>query len=179
MAKMKILGSRDLILSLHRHPENNFNVQQTQEGFEKTLRRLAADAAGLEIDLHLRMAFGKPPWTLGDMDALIEKVGARNLHIAAGTALLSRTGASADAARILKAKLGLWLVAASQIDVSGKLWDVHAPLHRATGRNEIAAWLALAPDAPILMDAVFANQDEEYLEAVTLAQLRTGTERQE
>ena len=179
MAKMKILGSRDLILSLHRHPENNFNVRQTQEGFEKTLRRLAADAAGLGIDLHLRMAFGKPPWTLSDMNALIEKVGARNLHIAAGTALLARTDVSADAASILKARLGLWLVAAPQVDLSGKLWDAHAVLHRINDRAKIAAWLALVPDAPILLDAVFANQDEEYLDAVTLAQWRTGTERQE
>jgi hypothetical protein len=177
MGKMKILGSRDLILSLHRHPENNFSGPQTQEGFEKTLRRLAADAAEFGIDLHLRMAFGKPPWTLGDMDALIEKVGARSLHIAAGTALLSRTDMSADATRILKARLGLWLTAAPQVDLSGKLWDAHAPLHRATDRAKVAAWLALVPDAPILMDAVFANQDEEYLDAMTLAQLGTATGR--
>jgi len=177
MAKMKILGSRDLILSLHRQPENNFSGRQTQEGFEKTLRRLAADAAGLGINLHLRMAFGKPPWTLDDMDVLIEKVGARNLRMAAGTALLSRTDVSADAARILKARLGLWLVAAPQVDLSGKLWDAHAPLHRVPERAGIAAWIALVPDAPTLLDAVFTNQDEEYLDAVTLAQLGTGTER--
>ncbi len=179
MAKMKILGARDLILSLHRQPENNFSGQQTQEGFEKTLRGLAADAAGLGIDLHLRMAFGKPPWSLAEMDALIEKVGARNLHIAASTALLLRTDISKDATRILKSGLGVWLAAAPQVDLSGKLWDAHAPLQRATGRAGIAAWLALAPDAPILLDAVFANQDEEYLDAVTLAQLRAGTKRQE
>ncbi len=177
LAKMKILGSRDVILSLHRHPENNFSVQQTQEGFEKTLRRLAADAEGLGIDLHLRMAFGKPPWALGDMDALIERVGAANLHVAASTALLSRTDMSAEATRILKARLGLWLAAAPQADLSGKLWDAHAPLHRVTGRAGIAAWLALVPGAPILMDAVFTNQDEEYLDAVTVAELRSGIER--
>jgi hypothetical protein len=179
MAKMKILGSRDLILSLHRQPENNFSGRQTQEAFEKTLRRLAADAAGLGIDLHLRMAFGKPPWSLSDMDALIEKLGAGNLHTAAATALLSRMDMSADAVRILKARLGLWLAAAPQVDLSGRLWDAHAPLHRAADRARIAAWIALVPDAPILTDAVFANQDQEYLDAVTLEQFRIGTERQE
>jgi hypothetical protein len=179
MAKMKILGSRDLILSLHRQPENNFSGRQTQEAFEKTLRRLAMDAAELGIDLHLRMAFGKPPWSLSDMDALIEKLGAGNLHIAAATALLSRMDMSADAVRILKARLGLWLAAAPQVDLSGRLWDAHAPLHRAADRARIAAWIALVPDAPILTDAVFANQDQEYLDAVTLEQFRIGTERQE
>jgi len=173
MGKMKILGARDLILSLHRHPENNLSGPQTQEAFEKTLRRLAADAAGLGIDLHLRLAFGKPPWSLGEMDALIEKVGAKNLHIAAATALLARTDVSADTARILKSRLGLWLAAAPQVDLSGKLWDAHASLHRATDRAKTATSIALVPDAPILLDAVFANQDEEYLDAMTLAQFRS------
>jgi len=176
IAKMKVVGARDLILSLHRQPENNFSSRQTQEGFEKTLRSLATDAAKLGIHLHLRMAFGKPPWTLGDMDALIERVGAKNLQIAASTALLSRTDKSADATNVLKAKLGLWLVAAPQVDLAGRLWDVHAPLHRITDRAKIADWITLAPDAPILMDAVFANQDEEYLDALTLEQLKTRIE---
>ena len=171
MAKMKILGSRDLILSLHRYPENNFDSRQTQEGFEKTLRGLAADAAKLGIRLHLRMALGKPPWNLGDMDALLERVGAENVYIAASTAMLSRVDLSADMARILKARLGLWLLAAPQVDQSGKLWDAHAPLHHLTDHAPVAAWISLAPDAPVLMDAVFANQDEEYLDAKTLEQL--------
>jgi hypothetical protein len=113
MAKMKVLGARDLIVSLHRYPENNFSSPQTQESFEKTLRKLAADAAQLGITLHLRMALGKPPWTLGDMGALMEKVGAKNLRIAASTAVLSRTDLSAEASGVLQARLGLWLVAAS------------------------------------------------------------------
>jgi hypothetical protein len=176
MTKMKVLGARDLILSLHRYPENNFTGPQTQESFEKTLRKLAADAAQLGITLHLRMALGKPPWTLGEMDALMEKVGAKNLRIAAGTALLSRVDLSADAARVLKARLGLWLVAGSQKDETGKLWDAHAPVHRDMDRAGIARWIALAPDAPILLDAVLVNQDEEYLEALALAQLQTKGE---
>jgi hypothetical protein len=176
MAKMKALGSRDLVLSLHRQPENNFSSRQTQEAFEKTLRSLTADAAKFGIDLHLRMAFGKPPWTLGDMDALIERVGAENLHIAASTALLWRDDMSADATRVLKAKLGLWLVAAPQVDLTGRLWDAHAPLHRITDHAKVAQWLSLAPKAPILMDAVLSNQDEEYLDALALERLRTRTE---
>lgn len=38
----------------------------------------------------------------------------------------------------------------------------------------VVDWIFLAPDAPILMDAVFANQDEEHLDAVGLEQLIAG-----
>jgi hypothetical protein len=172
LAKMKVLGARDLILSLHRQPENNFSGPQTQEGFEKTLRKLAADAAPLGVTLHLRMASGKPPWTLQDMLALIGKVSAENLRIAASTGLLSRTNLSIEATGVLQARLGLWLVAASQTDQTGKLWDAHAPLHRGADRTGIARWMALAPGAPILLDAVLANQDEEYLDVLALEQLK-------
>jgi hypothetical protein len=168
MAKMQILGARDLILSLHRYPENNFTSEQTQESFEKTLRDLAADARKLGITLHVRMALGKPPWTLREMDTLIEKVGAANLRLAASTALLWHAEGSPEAAQILKTRLGLWLLAAPQVDLAGRLWDVHAPLHRSAERAKVTEWISLAPDAPIVLDAVFANHDEEYLDATAL-----------
>jgi hypothetical protein len=100
----------------------------------------------------------------------------QNLHIAASTALLSQADISADAAGILKARLGLWLLAAPQVDQSGKLWNAHAPLHRVADRAPVAAWLSLAPDAPVLMDAVFASPDEEYLDAQALERLGAKTE---
>jgi hypothetical protein len=174
MTKMQVLGSHDLILSLHRHPENNFTGEQTQESFEKTLRALAAEADALGITLHLRMAFGKPPWSLGDMDALIEKVGAGNLRLAASTAMLSRTERSPETTQILKRRLGLWLLAGSQADLAGKLWDAHAPLHRWSERAGVVEWIASVPDAPIVLDAVFANPDEEYLDAIALQRLIAG-----
>jgi len=47
------------------------------------------------------------------------------------------------------------------------------PLHRVTDRARVATWISLVPVAPILMDAVFANADEEYLDAKALEQLGT------
>ncbi len=174
MAKMHILGAHDLILSLHRHPENNFTGEQTQEGFEQTLRRLATEAGALGITLHLRMAFGKPPWTLRDADVLIGKVGADNLRLAASTALLSRMEKSPEGVEVLKEWLGLWLLAAPQVDLAGKLWDAHAPLHPFRDTAKMAEWIALVPEAPIVVDAVLTNEDEEYLEAIALRRLSTS-----
>ncbi len=175
LSKMEIIGARDLILSLHRHPENNFGGEQTEAAFEKTLRTLAGQAAERHVTLHLRMAYGKPPWSLGEANRWLDKVGAKNLRLAARTALPAAAGLSGDVARMPKDKLGLWLVAAPRSDLAGKLWDAHAPIHRASDPAPITQWLALAPDAPMILDAVYANQDEEYMDAVALERLSRKT----
>ena len=170
--KMSILGARDLILSLHRYPENNFTDEQTRAAFETTLRVVARLAESNHIILHLRMAFGKPPGSLAEMSALLDKVGASNLRIAASTALLVRADDSAKARPILQEKLGLWLVAGARTDAAGALWDAHAPLHKLPDLGPIAAWLALCPDRPMLLDTLSTTPDEVYLDAVALARLQ-------
>ena len=121
------------------------------------------------------MAYGKPPWSLGEANRWLDKVGAKNLRLAARTALPAAAGLSGDVARMPKDKLGLWLVAAPRSDLAGKLWDAHAPIHRASDPAPITQWLALAPDAPMILDAVYAHQDEEYLDAVALGRLSRKT----
>jgi hypothetical protein len=54
--------------------------------------------------------------------------------------------------------------------------DAHAPLHRVTDRAGVAAWISRVPGAPILMDALFASQDEEYLAVQALERLGVGTD---
>ncbi len=41
LAKMEILGARDLMLSLHRFPETNFTNEPTRASFTATLKTLA------------------------------------------------------------------------------------------------------------------------------------------
>jgi hypothetical protein len=171
LSKMKILAAHDLVLSLHRHPENNFTGAQTDAAFVRTLGTLAQTAAGAQITLHLRLAFGKPPWSLAEAGALLNKVAAPNLRLAVSTALLAQTARTDDTARILKDKLGVWLVAAPRSDAAGKLWDAHAPIAEAPEAPEIGAWLATQQQAPRLFDAVYPDRDAEYLDAIALQKL--------
>lgn len=165
LAKMPILGARDLILTLHRHPENNFTGQQTDASFEATLRELATLATGHGVTLHLRLAFGKPPWNLEAGLRWVERAGAANLKLAPSTALLVGQDPSPDLAARLAKWLGLWLVAAPRRDLAGQLWDAHAPLASCTDGEAIKAWLAVgAPNVPLVLDAVLSDQDEEYAE---------------
>jgi len=177
IAKMEVLGARDLVLSLHRHPENNFTAEQTQAGFENTLKALAARAASSQVTVHLRLAFGKPPWSIPEAAQMLDHIDAGNLRLAASTALLAGTRESADLVQTLRSKLGVWLVAGARADLAGKLWDAHAPLYNASATESIARWIALSPTTPILLDAVYPNQDDEYLDALALEKLireRTG-----
>ena len=76
---MEILGAKDLILSLHRHPENNFTDEQTRAAFTATLKTLAGQAAERGVTLHLRVGFGKPPWSVAEGLEWLGRVDAPNL----------------------------------------------------------------------------------------------------
>jgi hypothetical protein len=59
--KAGAVGSRDLLLSLHRFVENNYSPDAALKSFGVTLSALAAEASALGITLHLRQAT-KNPW---------------------------------------------------------------------------------------------------------------------
>ncbi len=167
--KMAILGARDVIISLHRDPENNFSAEQTRDSFTATLKTLARQAAARGVTLHLRVGYGKPPHSLAEGFDWLDRVGAPNLRLAVSTAVLEQQPPSAGAAARLKDKLGLWLVASSRDDIAGRTWDAHAPIYAAGSPEALARSLALSPGTPAILDALYANQDQEYLDAVALA----------
>jgi hypothetical protein len=167
-AKMEILGAHDLIVSLHRFPENNFSDDQSRAAFTTTLKALTDQAATRGVTLHLRLALGKPPWSLAEALQWLDRVGAPNLKLAASTALLTDHLPPPDLAARLKETLGFWLVAASRRDLSGKLWDAHYPIsvQLATFNSQL---VSLAPTTPLLLDAVYSTKDEEYLDVGAIA----------
>jgi hypothetical protein len=182
MSKMEILGARDLILSLHQTPELFFTTEQTSASMEKTLRRLSERAATHHIDLYLRQYRGKLPggayYNVSEPAALdqwlqfLDRVGVANLRLAASTGyLLAEMAKSKQRPNLAKEKVGLWLVSAPAFDVAGYLWDVNGRLAPYAGVKEIAGLLVIAPDAPLVLDAVYENADEEYLDACALRDL--------
>ena len=170
LAKMEILGARDLILSLHRHPENNFTEEQTRAGFTATLQTLASEAAVRGVTLHLRIAPGKPPRSLAEGLTWLDRVGATNVKLAVSVTLLANHLPAPETAARLKDTLGLWLVSGTRKDVAGNTWDVHAPLHSALPSVGLEPGLALAPSSPILLDAIYSDLDDEYLDTIALEQ---------
>jgi hypothetical protein len=164
LEKMKAWGAHDAVLCLHRVPENNISREDTWASFELTLRTVCEQAAARDITVYLR-ASTKEGASLQELAQLVGRVAAPNLHLAPSTALLQHARMTPeDAAKVLAGNVGLWLVSAPYYDVAGHLWSTNAAIagYEGDGLREL---LAVAPDAPVLLDAVYADQDEEYLDA--------------
>ncbi len=177
LAKMEVLGARDLVLSLHRYPENNFTEQQGREAFTATLKRLTEDAGKRNVTVYLRLTLGKPPWSLAEGFQWLERVGAPNFKLAVSTALLEAKQPSAEDLAKLKQGLGLWLLADARKDVAGTLWDVHAPVTSSQKPEALAKLLALGPDAPIFLDVPYADHEQEYQDVRALERWSATTVR--
>jgi len=160
--KMEVLGSRDLILSLHRAPENNFTAEQTRASFERALREIGSRAAARDTAVYLRVC-PKGPDNLDEAKALLGRVAAPNLSLAPSTALLARQRATeTPAAQWLASGVGLWMV------------DGPSPNGRLDGYNcsdTFPRLLSLAPNAPMVLDAVYPDKDGEYLDVSNLERL--------
>jgi hypothetical protein len=174
VAKMEIVGARDLIFSLHRYPENNFTRKQTETALTATVKAFAPQAAALGVTLNLRVGFGKPPWSLDDALQWLDRIGAPNLKLAVSTAFLERKSTSDKIAARLKDTLGLWLVAAPRSDAAGKPWDAHAPVHSTRSLDWLGRWLKLSFGTPMVLDALYESQDEEYRDVAALDRVRRG-----
>ena len=160
--KMSKLGTTDIILSLHRHPENNFTGEQTRQSFEETLRTLCADAAARGITVYLRTT-PKTGESINAVVALMDRIAAPNLRWAASTAMLVEQKANAsDVAALLKDRPGLWLASMPAHDAAGKAWTMNASLAENPDTTHAAEYMAAAPGEPVLLDGVYANWDEEY-----------------
>jgi len=169
LTKMEMLGAQDLILSLHRFPENNFTGEQSWDSFETTLRELCENAEGRKINVHLRMCSGKPPRNVKEALQFIARVGVNNLQLAPSIGMLLAEKTNPDEiANLLKKKVGLWLVSTPAFDIGGHLWNVNAPLAGGDQKHNLADFFSIAPDAPVALDAVYKNQDEEYLDVYVL-----------
>jgi hypothetical protein len=172
MGKMEIFPAHDLILSLHQYPEGNFTQEQTWQSFETTLRHLCERARRQEVTLHLRLRASTPPENLEKAVEFVGKVGAPNLHLAPSTAfLLAEKTDLQEATRLLKDKVGLWLVNTPRMDAAGRVWNANAPVCGYQDTQSLGKMLAIVPQAPVVFDVVYKNRDEEYLDAKCLQEI--------
>jgi hypothetical protein len=163
LEKMSILQTHDLILSLNRIPENNFTTEESLKSFETTLRSVCSEAEKNNIKVHLRMCQGKPPHSINEAIAFINRVGAENLYLAPSIGLLLAQKAKPE--NINQEKIGLWLVSAPEFDIGGHLWNIHAPLSSGDWNLKISEFLSIKPQIPIIFDAIYHNWDEVYKDA--------------
>ena len=54
------------------------------------------------------------------------------------------------------------------MDSAGRIWDAHGPIHGGRSPEALARSLGLSPGSPAVLDAVYLDQGQEYLDAVAL-----------
>jgi len=165
LAKMKALGSRDLVISLHPRPETNMTSQQHADLMTTTFREICRQAEALQIVVYLRAYPNRPPGALTEGLKFLKRVGMANLKLAPSTSLLSAADVSAEAAKAI----GLWMAGELAVDVTGTRYSVHKPLAGNANRERLMRLLATASGAPVVFDAIYENHDAEYFDASFLA----------
>ena len=174
--KMKIIGSLNLVMSLHTTVENNISLEDTWKEMERSVKEICKYADRFGIKIHLRLAAGNklPRGKTDDAIRFMERVNMPNLKLAINTAVLLDARVSPDdLAAKLNGRIGLWLVNTPQKDLSGRLWNTHAPVFASGFENELTELLMIAPEVPMLTDVVFENCDQEYLESMVLDKILT------
>jgi hypothetical protein len=71
----------------------------------------------------------------------------------------------------LKNRIGFWLVSTPRKDLVGRVWTMDAPLAGSGDSEKLTAWLRLAPSIPIVANAAYRTQDDEYRDALAIQSL--------
>lgn len=172
LEKMTALGACDLLISLHREPENNFTAEQTRDSLQSTIKRVCAEARPRGITVHIRMGLGKPPSTIAAGAEFLRQVNAPNLRLAPSTGVLAAQRATpADPANLPPDKVDLWLVASPGYDAGGKAWTANGRLADSNRPGEIRAFLERASGKTLVLDAVYDTVEDEYRDARQLREM--------
>lgn len=170
ITKMKIFHATELILPLHRFPENNFTEQQTWASFKNTFIHLCDHAKSLGINLNLRLCLGRPPFNIKEAINFIKGVNAPNLKLAPETAFLlaKKVPYEGVTTSLFRNYTGLWLVSGLRKDIEGKYWNQNLPVADFSEKKELSKIINSDKNIPIVLDAIYKNYDQEYIDACVL-----------
>jgi hypothetical protein len=165
LAKMTALGARELVLSSYRQPESNLTEAQTAAAIETTMGEICRRADRRRVTVYLRIYPGRAPLNLADALQIVKRIGAANLRLAPSTAQWASALPAQGIEAELRRAVGLWMIGRPAFDLQGRLWSAHRPVAETEKRRPLAQLLTVAPDAPIVFDALYENHDAEYLDA--------------
>jgi len=167
--KMQALGAKDLLISLHRLPENNLTREQFNASLAETCRALAKQGAAKGITLHLRQTPKKETPTLDALAQWVRTVNEPNFRAAPALAALLAQGGdpAALAKRLSDFPCDLVLLAGCARDPNGQLWSLHAPLRRYEKPADLASFFSAFKQSNRLciLEACYPSTDDEYRDA--------------
>ena len=172
LAKMRLCGARDAIISLHRKPENHWTDERTHAEFVTRIGELCRRAADHGVTVHLQTDHGdRVPNTAAMLD-LIREIDRPNLRHGLHVGHLALRGEGLrEAIDDTGELLGAVLLSAPHVDAAGQTYDAHEPVH---GSGIDLATLAGVREALFVLDGIYPDWDAEYLDAQALRTVLTG-----
>ena len=171
--KMDLLGAGDLILTTHRTIENNFTEEEFSASLKNTMKSICLMAAARKIDVHLRLVPGKysdRPEQAKDLQLSVDEP---NFYIAPSLAMLTADpeNLKANLEIFKELKYSILFIGAPEKDIYGKLWNLNMPLHKYGHYEDIRSILQEAKDKTLLLDGLYDDEDEEYLDIKKMEEL--------
>lgn len=172
LEKMAVIGSHDLILSLHPATYIRISETQTNAWFDSSFRMIGKKAEKYNVTIHLRIGYGKPPRNIKEASEFIDRIGASNLKLAPCTGFLLAEKVNLQEMRtVIKDKISLWLVSAPAFDDDEVLLHANTPIFKYNNKSLLSDVISIAPEVPLLLDGLYKNYDDEYLDICTLERL--------
>lgn len=167
LEKMRILGSRDVSITLHARPPN-MNQAQFEERFVEGARKFCRMAAAHGARVHFR---GENSSGVGGFDALkglVARIGESNCTMAPMLAMeIRRCGGNIKCSPRLFAKIDapLWYLSSCTWDENRQALSSAAPMAGGVVPDAVLIknFKAIRTRSPrVVFDAVYPNLDAEY-----------------
>ena len=170
LEKMRLLGSKELVITLHRLPENNMTGAQANDSLRDSCRKWARKAAESGITVYLRQTPKKNMTAdFANLNHWISLVHEPNFKaLPSLAALLANTGDRAGLLKQIAADPSdSFLVSGFAKDVHNQLSNLHTPLSRSDDQEDVQTAIRLikAKKCRVVFDACYASVDEEYDDA--------------
>ena len=174
LQKAEVYTVTNLIISLHRQPENYITYSTTLQEFNSTLHTLVHLAAARNIKIHMQDSVKNPTGSIGKTYQWLQNCSlSDSIKVAPNLALLMEQSLS-DISAIIK-DAPLFFLNTPKNDLYGQRYTVNSPIYdqasAVAGRlNELCSIRICPYQAnqeepnviPLVIDAYFSNKDEEY-----------------
>ena len=179
--KMSVLGSTDLLISLHRVPDA-MSLPAALLDFNDTIHKLVQYAAQLHINIHILDA-SKNPLRTELLKSWLDTVGLQSaVKIALNTAILIDEGTTPDVLKSLVSQASFVLLSTPAYDDIGVLYSTNVPISTADTKTKnqllsiisnVCSFRGYCPygnmewkdgNFPFVLNGYFQNTDEEFLD---------------
>ena len=174
LQKAEVYTVTDLIISLHREPENDITYSTTLQEFNATLHNLLHQATSRNIRLHLQDSIKNPTGNIKDTYVWLQSCNlGSSIKIAPNLALLMEQSLL-DIDYIIK-DAPLFFLNTPKNDLYGNRYTVNNPIHDQADAvtkplTELCSMRVCPYQVnpkelnviPLVIDAYFSSEDEEY-----------------